>query len=87
MISRKCRLTNSSAVGVDFFAQMAMKAQRFDSKILLSYKDRSANAKSVLELYHLELLPGAEVVFMAEGPKAFEVFEEFEEYFQRIVST
>lgn len=54
-------------------------ANKFQSVVELVWKERSANAKSLLEMVALGVLPGSEIVFAAEGPDAAQALDELEE--------
>ena len=61
-------------------------ASRFKSNIKLIWKGRSANAKSLLEMVSLAILPGSELTFTAEGEDAEEAVRAIEELIRNTVN-
>ncbi len=55
--------------------QFVQTAARFSSTITVTYRDRQANAKSMLQVLKLGAVSGAEIAIRAEGSDAVEAVE------------
>jgi multiphosphoryl transfer protein len=51
-------------------ARFVQAASRFESRIVLTYGGRDADAKSLIALLGLTIRPASEIVITAEGPDA-----------------
>ena len=51
-------------------ARFVQAASRFESRIVLRYGDRDADAKSLIALLGLTIRPSSEIVLAADGPDA-----------------
>jgi phosphotransferase system HPr (HPr) family protein len=51
-------------------ARFVQAASRFESRIVLRYGGREADAKSLIALLGLTIRPSAEIVITADGPDA-----------------
>ena len=51
-------------------ARFVQAASRFESRIVLRYGGREADAKSLIALLGLTIRPSSEIVIAAEGPDA-----------------
>jgi phosphotransferase system HPr (HPr) family protein len=51
-------------------ARFVQAASRFESRIVLRYAGREADAKSLIALLGLTIRPSSEIVIAAEGPDA-----------------
>jgi phosphotransferase system HPr (HPr) family protein len=63
----------------------ALLASKFQSEVRVFNEDRSANGKSVLELFTLVALPGAELIIEASGPDAGDALAALAEVINRPV--
>ena len=76
--SRKVPLLHKTGLHMRPAGRIMELAARFKSNIRLGCADRSANAKSILELLSLAAPPGAELVLEAEGSDAEEALNAIE---------
>ena len=76
--SRKVPLLHKTGLHMRPAGRIMELAAQYKSNIRLSCADRSANAKSILEMLSLAAPPGAELVLEAEGSDAEEALDAIE---------
>ncbi|MGX4584496.1 HPr family phosphocarrier protein [Paenibacillus chitinolyticus] len=67
MISRDVRIACKSGFHARPAKQFAMEAQKYDAEINVSYKNRTANGKSIIGLLQLGVSPGETISITAHG--------------------
>ena len=67
MISRDITLTNPSGLHARPAALLVALAKSFASNVTVRYKEKTANAKSILSILSLGASQGAPLTVMAEG--------------------
>jgi phosphotransferase system HPr (HPr) family protein len=77
-VTRKVPLLHKTGLHMRPAGRIMELAARYKSNIRLGCADRSANAKSILEMLSLAAPPGAELVIEAEGPDAEEALNAIE---------
>jgi len=73
---------NESGVHARPAGLMVKIANKFSSHVEIQYKDKKANAKSLLSVMGLGLIKGSEVTIIANGGDEAEVIEEFTKLFE-----
>ena len=76
--SRKVPLLHKTGLHMRPAGRIMELANRYKSNIRLGCADRSANAKSILEMLSLAAPPGCELVLEAEGSDAEEALDAIE---------
>ena len=76
--SRRVPLLHKTGLHMRPAGRIMELATRFKSNIRLGCADRSANAKSILEMLSLAAPPGAELLLEAEGSDAEEALDAIE---------
>jgi phosphocarrier protein HPr len=75
MPSKTVKLTNESGLHARPAADFAKAAARFESAVVVSHGDKTANGKSVLSLLTLNCQQGDEITIHSDGPRAGEALE------------
>jgi phosphotransferase system HPr (HPr) family protein len=75
MPSKTVKLTNGSGLHARPAADFANAAGRFESDVVVSRGDKTANGKSVLSLLTLNCQQGDEITIRSDGPRAGEALE------------
>jgi phosphotransferase system HPr (HPr) family protein len=75
---RKVPLLHKTGLHMRPAGRIMELACKYKSSIRLGWADRSANAKSILEMLSLAAPPGAELVLEAEGSDAEEALDAIE---------
>ena len=76
--TRKVPLLHKTGLHMRPAGRIMELANKFKSNIRLGCADRSANAKSILEMLSLAAPPGSELLFEAEGSDAEEALNAIE---------
>ena len=67
MFEKTVIVTNNIGLHARAAAYFVQRASEFKSTILIQRGERTANAKSLLGILSLGIMPGAEIVLTAEG--------------------
>jgi phosphocarrier protein HPr len=76
--SRKVPLLHKTGLHMRPAGRIMETASRFKADVHLSWADRSANAKSILEMLSLAAPPGAELTLEAQGSDAEQALDALE---------
>ena len=76
--ARKVPLLHKTGLHMRPAGRIMETACKFKSKVQLSWADRSADAKSILEMLSLAAPPGAELTVAAQGSDADEALDAIE---------
>ncbi len=74
-ISGKATVNNNKGIHARPSSEIAREALKYKSIVTISYNNKNANAKDVLQLIMLELFPGTTVTLEENGPDEKEAFE------------
>lgn len=66
-------------------AMLVQVCNKFKSEIEIKFGDKTANAKSIINLMSLGLTKGAEISIHGQGEDAKEAFVEIEQFFDQLV--
>ena len=67
MVSKEVIISSKSGLESKMAARLIQKASAYDANIWVQKEERKANAKSLLGLLSLGIVPGETVLLMAEG--------------------
>lgn len=67
MVSKEVIISSKSGLESKMAARLIQKASAYDANIWVQKDERKANAKSLLGLLSLGIVPGEAVLLMAEG--------------------
>jgi phosphocarrier protein len=82
MISHKLIVENTLGVHARPAGHIVNVASAAQSSVELLYSEQRVNAKSILNLMMLAIEPGAEVVFLINGPDEQKIADELTELFK-----
>lgn len=67
MVAREVTISSKSGLESKMAARLIQKASAYDANVWVQKDERKANAKSLLGLLSLGIVPGETVTLMAEG--------------------
>ena len=76
MVSKEVIISSKSGLESKMAARLIQKASAYDANIWVQKEERKANAKSLLGLLSLGIVPGETVLLMAEGRDEENAIEE-----------
>lgn len=82
MQQQQISLTNSSGLHARPAAQFVQKAAAFKSRVTVKAGDKSADAKSILQILSLGAKQGMEICITADGPDEAECVKTLSELIQ-----
>lgn len=82
MIERSLLVQNKQGIHARPAGMIVEITSRSKSNITFKYQDVTANAKSILNVMMLAVIPGAEVVVIVEGDDEQETMEKIEQLFE-----
>jgi phosphotransferase system HPr (HPr) family protein len=83
-VSSEATINNSKGIHARPSSEIAREALKYKSTVTITYNNKSANAKDVLQLIMLELFQGTNVIITAEGDDEKEALENIKKYVEKI---
>ncbi len=83
MVSREVTISSKSGLESKMAARLIQKASAYDANVWIQKDERKANAKSLLGLLSLGIIPGETVLIMTEGRDEETAIEELVNYTNR----
>lgn len=79
MVEKKIEIVNKLGLHARAAAVLVQEASKFDSDIIITFKDNTVNAKSILGVMMLAAMKGDTVKVKTEGEDEIEAMEAIEE--------
>jgi len=83
MISKEITISSKTGLESKMAARLIQKASAYDANIWVQKDERKANAKSLLGLLSLGIIPGETVIIITEGRDEATAIEELSGFIHR----
>ena len=80
MIKKPITINLSTGLEARPVAQLVQVASQFESNIYVEVEDKKVNAKSIMGMMTLSIVPGEEVTIITKGVDEEEAMDKIEEY-------
>ena len=87
MISKQLTINNRTGLHARPISAFVQKAEKYQAQIMIHYKEKEVNAKSIMGVMSLGVGPGEAITLQADGEDEEEAIEELSAFIKEELST